>query len=142
MRKLAAIVAILMLSLGASAQTPVTEFQAFWDEFRSAVLQDDKARIAALTSFPFTTRGPFDRDPTINHSRAWFLEKIDGLLAQKHYRYKGPKMEPFTMRQLIEEKTTISAKDFNGGNSRVWVEDFVFEKRRGRWFFAFAYTEK
>jgi len=142
MRKLAAIVAILMLSFGVSAQTQVTEFQAFWDEFRTGVLNNDRVRVADLAAFPFTTRGPFDRDPTIKHSRAWFLKRIDGLLAQKHYRYNGPKLEPFTMRQLIEEKTTITAKDFNGGNSRVWVEDFVFEKRRGRWSFAFAYTEK
>ena len=142
MRKLAAIVAILMLSSGASAQTQVTEFQAFWDEFRTGVLNNDRVRVADLAAFPFTTRGPFDRDPTIKHSRAWFLKRIDGLLAQKHYRYNGPKLEPFTMRQLIEEKTTITAKDFNGGNRRVWVEDFVFEKRRGRWSFAFAYTEK
>lgn len=142
MRKLAVTIAILVLFPAvANAQTQVAEFQAFWNQFRSAVQQNDKARIAALTSFPFITRGPFDRDPTIKHSRAWFLKSIDGLLAQEHYRYDGPKLQPFTMRELIEEKQTITEKDLNGGN-RVWIEDFVFDKRRGRWFFTFAYTDK
>lgn len=45
------------------------------------------------------------------------------------------------MRELIEEKQTITEKDLNGGN-RVWIEDFIFDKRQGRWFFTFAYTEK
>ena len=143
MRRLAVAIAILvLLPAVANAQTHVTEFQAFWNQFRSAVTQNDKTRIAALTSFPFTTRGPFDRDPTFKHSRAWFLKRIDGLLAQKHYRYDGPKLQPFTMRELIEEKQTVTEKDFNGGNNRVWIEDFIFDKRRGHWSFTFAYTEK
>ncbi len=142
MKKLIASVAIVLVSLAnAHAQSHVAEFQAFWDQFRSAVLQNDKARIAGLTSFPFTTRGPLDRDPTIKHSRAWFLKSIDLLLAQKHYRYDGPRLQPFTMRELIEEKQTITEKDLSVGN-RVWIEDFIFDKRRGRWFFTFAYTEK
>lgn len=142
MKKLITVVALLLLlGANASAQDRIAEFQAFWDQFRSAVLQNDKARIAALTSFPFTTRGPFDKDPTIKHSRAWFLKNLTGLLAQKHYRYDGPKLQPFTMRELIEEKQTITAKDLNGGN-RVWIEDFIFDKRRSRWFFTFAYTDK
>ena len=142
MKKLATLVAILIFSCGVNAQTQVTEFQAFWDEFRTGVLQHDNDRIAALTMFPFRTRGPYDRDPVRKHNRAAFLKMFDQLLSQKHYRYNGPSLEPFTMRQLIAEKTTITAKDFNGGNQRVWVEDFVFEKIRGRWFLAFAYTEK
>lgn len=133
---------VLVLVASARAQNQVAEFQAFWDQFRSAVQQNDKAGIAALTSFPFTTRGPFDRDPTVKHSRAWFLKRVDGLLGQKHYRYDGPKLQPFTMRELIREKRTITEKDFNGGNNRVWIEDFIFAKRRGRWSFTFAYTEK
>lgn len=133
---------ILVLIASAQAQNQVAEFQAFWDQFRSAVLQNDKVRIAALTSFPFTTRGPFDRDPTIKHNRQWFLKRIDALLAQKHYRYDGPKLQPFTMRELIEEKQTITEKDFNGGGNRIWIEDFIFDKRRNRWSFTFAYTEK
>lgn len=132
---------LLLLGANAPAQDRVAEFQAFWDQFRSAVLQNDEARIAALTSFPFTTRGPFDKDPTIKHTRAWFLKNLAGLLAQKHYRYDGPKLQPFTMRELIEEKHTITEKDLNGGN-RVWIEDFIFDKRRGRWSFTFAYTDK
>jgi hypothetical protein len=143
MKKLIPLVAmVLVLVTNAQAQRPVAEFEAFWNQFRAAVLRDDKSQIAALTSFPFTTRGPLDRDPTIKHSRTWFLKKIDGLLAQKHYRYEGDKLKPFTMRDLIEEKQTITEKDLNGGGNRVWIEDFIFDKRRGRWSFTFAYTEK
>ncbi len=143
MKKLITSVAmVLVLVANARAQNHVAEFQAFWDQFRSAVVQNDTARIAALTSFPFTTRGPFDRDPTIKHNRSWFLKRIHGLLAQKHYRYDGPKLQPFTMRELIEQKKSISEKDFNGGGNRVWIEDFIFDKRGNRWSFTFAYTEK
>ena len=140
-RLITSLAIVLVLGASAPAQNQVAEFQAFWDQFRAAVRQKDKAGIAALTSFPFTTRGPLDRDPTIRHSRVWFLKSIDGLLAQKHYRYDGPKLQPFTMRELIEEKQTITEKDLSGSN-RVWIEDFVFDKRRGRWLFTFAYTEE
>lgn len=94
-RLITSLAIVLVLVASAPAQNQVAEFQSFWNQFRSAVQQNDKARIAALTSFPFTTRGPLDRDPTIKHSRAWFLKSIDGLLAQKHYRYDGPKLQPF-----------------------------------------------
>lgn len=142
MRTLAVLAVILVLAAAAHAQSHVTEFQAFWDEFRTSVLQNDRTRVAALTAFPFRTRGPLDRDPVIKHNRATFLKLFDKLLSQKHYRYDGPKLEPFTMRQLIEEKTTITAKDFSGDKRTVWIEDFIFEKTRGRWSFAFAYTER
>lgn len=142
MKKLITAVALVVLSFGnAYAQSNVSEFQAFWDQFRAAVVKEDKNEIVALTSFPFITRGPFDKDPTLKHNRAWFLKNLDALLAQKHYRYDGPKLQPFTMRQLIEEKQTITEKDLSNRN-RVWIEDFIFDKRGGRWSFTFAYTEK
>ena len=142
MKKLIISVAIIVVSLAsANAQSRVAEFQPFWDQFRAAVIANDNARIAALTSVPFTTRGPFDKDPTLKHSRAWFFKNIDRLLAQKHYRYEGDKLKPYTMREFIQEKQMITEKDFNGDRTRVWIEDFIFDKRRGQWSFTFAYTE-
>jgi hypothetical protein len=116
-------------------RTPADDLQHFWGDFRAAVLANDAQKVAALTRFPFKTRGTLDADPVETHDRAWFLDALDRLLAQD----PGLSMQPDTMRALIERTRALSAESA-GGRSAARLGDFVFEKTGEKWLFTLAYT--
>lgn len=120
-----------------AAAVPAGDFAKFWDDFRSAVLQGRAAQTAALTHFPFKTRGTMDDDPVVAHDRPWFLRSYKNLLAVDPGLSDGP----WTMRKLIEQTTGAVANDAVSGN-RARIGDFLFEKINGRWWFTFAYFDE
>jgi len=61
-------------------QKSLDDFAAYWPEFREAVASGDRDKIAALTRFPFETRGDSDDDPVRKLDREKFLRA--GLDAQ------------------------------------------------------------
>lgn len=131
------------LAIGAApacAQAPSkpavhAEFAGFWADFRAAVLANDAAAVAALTRFPFTTRGPLDRDPVQRHDAAAFGRLLQRLLNQD----PGLTREPQTMTDLIRRTANVSAGNVQGNQARVG--QFVFEKVDGTWMFTQAYIE-
>jgi hypothetical protein len=129
-----------------AASTPAAaDFRAFWAAFRSAALAGDTARVAALTRFPFRTRGDMDGDRVRRHPRRAFPALF---LARALVVDPGLSTEPETMRDLVERTIvpgdgTVDAK---GRHARVGA--FVFERvavssptrRRARaWRFVQAY---
>lgn len=139
-------VGVLLLTLmlpACTAQPPAAKnaeegFEGFWNGFRAAVLADDPQKVAAMTQFPFKTRGVMDSDPVASHERAGFLKLWDKLLAQD----PGLKREPETMRQFIQRKTQIVATDLERTGSAARIASFVFEKVNDRWLFTMAYVEE
>jgi hypothetical protein len=139
-------VGVLLLTLmlpACMAQPPARknageDFQGFWNGFRAAVLANDQQKVAALTQFPFKTRGVMDGDPVVSHESAGFLILWDKLLTQD----PGLKPEPETMRQFIQRKTRIAATDLGRTGSTARIASFVFQKVNDRWLFTMAYVEE
>jgi len=133
---------VVALSAACGQQAPRQEasqagFQAFWSDFRSAVLGGDRAKTLAMTAFPFKTRGPSDADPIISHDAASFSGLLDTLLTQD----PGLKPEPETMRAFIERTPTVPTTTMGDGGQSARVGAFVFQWTSGRWKFTMAYTE-
>ena len=139
-------VGVLLLTLmlpACLAQPPARknageDFQGFWSGFRAAALAGDQQKVAAMTQFPFKTRGVMDSDPVVSHDRAGFLKLWDKLLEQD----PGLKPEPETMRQFIQRKTQIVAADLGRTGSTARIASFVFQKVNDRWLFTMAYVEE
>lgn len=110
-----------------------TTFQTFWSEFRTAALSKDAGRVAALTQFPFKTKGTLDSGPV----RTYDAEAFRALLPKLLETDSGLSAEPETMLRYIEKKTTASA---DGDSARVG--SFRFEKTGGKWRFTQAYVEE
>jgi hypothetical protein len=83
-------------------RAPVT-IGEFWSAFRKAVAAADLEGVAALTEFPFQTRGPSDSDPVVPRDRAAFL----GLVGQMLETDSGMKAESETMRELIAKTAWV-----------------------------------
>jgi hypothetical protein len=116
--------------------TAAEDFQAFWSEFRAAVLANDTGRVASLTQFPFRTRGQLDSDPVTTHDQASFVRNFTKLLDQD----PGLAREPDTMRHVIERKTSVTGKDLGLGGASARVANFEFRRVEGRWRFTLAYV--
>lgn len=117
-----------------SSADPQT-IEEFWAAFRKAVASKDYNTLAALTEFPFKTRGQLDSDPVVNRDRAAFLGMVDRLLDQD----PGTKPEPETMRDLIG-RTAVVRASADGNSAKVGA--FEFAKVRGRWRFTSAYVDE
>jgi hypothetical protein len=143
MKTLLTIVLLFALSLGGSFagstqdETAAKDFQAFWTEFRQAVMANDKEKLASMTRFPFKTRGTMDSDPVKKHAKEAFLNILDKLLRSD----PGLSAEPETMRQLIERQTTVTSKEAPTKSS-ARIGDFVFEKAQGKWLFTMAFWDE
>jgi hypothetical protein len=59
-----------------SAAEKDSGYSQYWGEFRQAVLDNDKGKIADLTRFPFEVRGPDDSDPVKKYDTKGFLAHL------------------------------------------------------------------
>jgi len=113
-------------------------FHEFWGHFKSGVLAGNREQVAAVTLFPFKTRGMLDSDPVRLHDRRSFDELFDRLLAQD----SGLKKEPEPMRDLIQRTDFSQAKPVKKHNSRERIGNFVFQRIDNRWRFVMAYLDE
>src|SRR5688500_13271637 len=119
--------------------------QLFWQEFRGAVLADDRTALLSRVRFPFTTRGQSDDDPVISHDQPGFWEVYARLMAQD-----VGLSQPQTVRQLIENHPQPPPIALGGGKTAAVTEDagefhagpLSFEKIGGRWYWVSAFEEE
>lgn len=113
-------------------------FHEFWGHFKSGVLAGNKEQVAAVTCFPFKTRGMLDSNPVRLHDRRSFDDLFDRLLAQD----SGLKKEPEPMRDLIQRTDFSQVKPVKKHNSRERIGNFVFQRLDNRWRFVMAYLDE
>ncbi|BBA34877.1 hypothetical protein sS8_2933 [Methylocaldum marinum] len=132
---------ILLISGACAAEVPDPELQAFWTQFRQAVLARNKNKVAAMTQFPFEVRGVVDSSPVKHYNRKGFFDIYERLMVQRTDILSGNQFISKSMIELIEENPEIPPKDVLTEN-QMRFEDFVFERVRGRWRFTRAYLEE
>lgn len=131
---ISAATAPMILPENASAEPP-PDFLTFWSDFRRAVEGGDKARIVALTSFPFRIRGDLDSDPVRKVSKAEFSKTLDQILDSEIMLSINISK---TMRQYIIAHVTPAANEANANNAHIG--HFYFTKTKGQWLFTMATT--
>lgn len=132
---------ILLISGACSAEESDTGLQSFWADFRQAVLDNDKDKIASMTHFPFEVRGPDDSDPVKHYDRTGFLAIYERLVVQRIYLASAGQFVSKSMRELIGGKSEITPGDFLTKNV-IRFQQFEFERIKGRWRFTRAYLEE
>jgi hypothetical protein len=123
---------------GEEASTVPQDFHDFWNHFRNSVLDGNKEQVAALTLFPFKTRGMLDSDPIRLHDRSSFKGLFEKLVTQD----TGLRKEPEPMRDLIQRTDFINATRAKNTTSTERVGNFVFERVNNRWLFVMAYLDE
>ncbi|MEW6517646.1 MAG: hypothetical protein AB1439_12170 [candidate division FCPU426 bacterium] len=111
------------------------DFHAYWKEFRAASLSLSARKAAAMTQFPFITRGEMDEDPEIPRDREWFERMYPAVLQAD----PGMRPEPETMLQLINRTPQVTERDYAPGSDFARVGLFEFRKINGAWKFVRAY---
>ena len=140
-------VAIIFLLLSCCALAQQNErkntddIQQFWTEFRSAILSNDKEKVASLTKFPFEVKGPEDSDPVVYYDKKGFLNILDKILNQPVYQMNGANLNKTTMGEIVKNKTDVSDFDLLSDDS-ARVEMFTFIKENNEWLFNRAYFEE
>ncbi|HZF67584.1 MAG TPA: hypothetical protein VEZ47_06075 [Gemmatirosa sp.] len=110
---------------GVAAGPAATSFRTFWTAFRSAALAGDTVRVAALTRFPFRTRGDMDDDSVRRHARRAF----PALFVERALTVDpGLSIEPETMRDLIARTIVPGDGVVHADGRRARVGAFVFER--------------
>jgi hypothetical protein len=110
------------------------DIQEFWVEFRRATLNQDFNQVAAMTVFPFRTRGPLDDDPVNEYGKSRFYKVFQSFLSQ----WNGSDLSGSTELDAIRATAAVDKKYVNGNYARVG--DLVFEKDAVTgWRLTFAY---
>ncbi|MFH0894746.1 MAG: hypothetical protein V2A54_09940 [Bacteroidota bacterium] len=122
--------------------TPQQSIQDFWNQFRQAVLTNDKNAIVSMTSFPFFTQGPTDDYPIVSHNnKVEFAKTIDTLLNSNiASAYKSESMHTFIVRNknIAEIIATADDGSRNFQDMCYVINKFTFWKMCGKWYFSEA----
>lgn len=111
--------------------------EAYWPAFRSAVEHNDPEKIAALTRFPFETRGDSDDDAVRKLTREQFLQALDSMLNEDPGLLMNGKE---TQRQHIARSADLTERQYARGDESARVGVFQFDKQSSRWWFTRAYV--
>ncbi|WKJ89956.1 hypothetical protein QZJ86_18410 [Methylomonas montana] len=134
---------VALLSLFTSCAGAAEDLQPFWDQFRQAVKNNDKSKVAELTQFPLETRGPVDSDPIIPVSRDEFVTEVyDKVMDQfQDSVVVGGKRIDKNLREAIVEKATLSAKD-QQSDDFAFILSMQFKRIGGIWKLSRIYLEE
>lgn len=134
---------VILLSLFTSCVNANEDFRPFWDQFRLAIENNDKNKVADLTQFPLETRGPDDSDPVISVSRDEFLAKgYDKTMNQFEDSVAvGGKAIDVNLRQAIVKKTTLSTNDQQSADF-AFILSMQFKRTGGIWKLTRIYIEE
>ena len=130
---------ISIVSLGCMANNKDSSFQLFWNEFRTAVVEDNYANLEKLTKFPLEVRGVHDSMPIEYFKNDEFKIIFDRIMEQKIYSVHEEDLVLTNMKAIVNDTELVS--DMKNGD-QYRVEQLVFDYIDGQWFFTNAYLEE
>jgi len=133
---LVAMVALLACSNSARGDDPLESFQTFWKSFRESIVDAKPDAVAALTQFPFKTRGTLDDAPVRSVDQAGFAGALEEVLGQD----PGLSSKPETMRDLILRTETVDERAMSG-SGMARIGSLVFSNTAAGWRLTMAYTD-
>ena len=104
--------------------------QLFWNEFRSAVMNEDSLTLMQLTQFPLNSHGILDDDPQISIGKDQFYYYFKICLNEQ----TGLSLDNETNFDYIK-KVSILNEDMHFSRVDNWarISNFVFERLDGNW---------
>ena len=132
---------IAALSLACSVLEKSPDVALFWNNFRQAVIANDKNAVLEMARFPFEVRGPTDAEPVRHLDRQQFLLIYAKLLSQPVYLPESDKVVSRSMRELIVAKPVLDPSNLLTP-AMVRFYQFEFTTVDGRWFFTRAFLEE
>lgn len=110
--------AVLTISFIISVQTVAaqSDFDIFWKKFSSAVMKNEKMKVADLTKFPLRDESENDEGPNPSYSRTRFLRNYNYFFNQKmkkclqhpnFYFNNGDKSERVLTCEISEYTNTL-----------------------------------
>lgn len=120
----------------ATPPVPVDDaaFVAFWATFQAAIASGDAARVAALTAFPFTTRGPLGGDAPRSFDEAAFRTALPRILS-----VDAGLSATATPMQAHVVGTPVDGVRVRADEARLGA--YLFKKTPSGWRFAHAFVD-
>ena len=112
---------------------------AFWNEFRTAVVENRLDVIQSKTKFPFYTRGSLDSDKRKALDAGEFKKQLPALLDAD--TGLSPDGQPLPMHTYIKNYERLRDSDCDSGHKKIRIANWVFDLTANGWNFSFAYTE-
>ena len=131
---------VLLVSCAVARDNP-HDLDAFWIDFRAAVLASDIDRVRALTRWPFETRGESDDDTVVAHDEASFAALYPRIVTIPVYTPTSTGFTEQTMREFIEAHPTLPA-NARLSDTFTRLGEFEFAREGQRWHFVRAYLSE
>jgi hypothetical protein len=121
---------------------------AFWKNFRNAVISNNMSQVKKMTKFPLLTRGPMDGDPIIKFNEdkfdkvfQAFLSKDNGIDANSQLAHIKNSESLNFMNSKDYDNSTDYAKRVRVEDNGFRIGDMCFELKNNEWKLTFIYLD-
>lgn len=121
----------------ASAEPCPPSAQAFWRQFRQAVIAGNVSAITKHVKFPLSVRGTLDSSKT----RMLGVDEFKAAFPELLSTDPGLSAEPSTMKELVSKTRTLGRRNCNPQRKEFSVGTWQFQHTPKGWLLSSAYTE-
>ena len=132
---------MLFATTACSTQEGSPAPQAFWTEFRQAVLANDTRKLMSMTSFPLEVRGVDDSQPARQYPKEQFETIFKKILEQPVVTMEGERIVMNTTKDVVGFTETVT-RDHRMTAESFRIDQLVFELRHKQWRLVRAYLEE
>lgn len=129
-----------LISQTACSQNPSAP-QEFWQNFQSAVINNDINKVMTLTHFPLEVRGVSDASSVEKLNKKQFRKRYTQLMMQKVDLVKNDSLVEIPLRIAVGQKGLLTQENYLT-DTQLRVLQFEFEKRGNKWLLTRTYLEE
>lgn len=118
----------------------VREAQLFWRNFRQALLEGHKQKLASMTRLPLVVRGLTDDQPSRRVGKSKLVSTLKTVLAQEVYPTHAANDSPQPLRKLVEMTPVWQPMHWSSAK-QVRLESLAFAKDASGWKLVTVYDE-
>ena len=132
---------LFLFATGCFADTPKTQAQRYWNDFRQAVITADYQKLSAYSKFPLAVHGVVDGIPIRNIGKDEFEDAMKKILDQPLASYEGDKLVTYTQRELVLKTIDLKAIKIQADKG-FRIGELVFEPSESTYKLVRAYLSE
>ncbi len=132
--KFLTLILLIVISFPCFSAPPVSSAQAFWSEFRQAVIENNYQKLISQTQFPLAVHGEADFIPVKKITKDNFKAVFEKVLAQEEVKYnpQDGSTSSQTIRDVVINTIKLPANKIMPDDT-LRISDLVFEYKNNSW---------